>query len=126
MWPERHLSRMADVLGLNDAQREQVKSILTAEREKTAPLRQAMGESWKQLRQAMQATPIDEAAIRSILGNQAQLRAELIISRAHTRSQIQTLLTPEQRALAEKLRPLLEGGRGHHPRWHGGPPPLPR
>jgi len=126
MAPERHFGRMADVLGLSEAQQEQVKAILQAEREKSAPLRQAMGESQKQLRQAMRAATVDEAAIRSILGNQAQLRAELIISRARTRSQIHALLTPEQRALAEKLQPLLEGGPGRHPRWHGEAPPPPR
>jgi protein CpxP len=126
MGPERHPARMAEVLGLSDAQKEQVKAILQAEREKTAPLRQAMGESQKQLRQAMRAATIDEAAIRTIVANQAQLRAELIISRARMRSQIHALLTPEQRTLAEKLQPLLERGPGRHPRWHGEAPPLPR
>jgi Spy/CpxP family protein refolding chaperone len=111
---------MAEVLGLSDAQQEQVKAILQAEREKSAPLRQAMGESQKQLRQAIRAANIDEAAIRAIVANQAQLRAELIISRARSRSQIQALLTAEQRALAEKLEPLLERGPGHHPPFRGG------
>lgn len=126
MGPEGKFARMADVLGLSEPQREQVRAILQAEREKTAPLRQAMGESQRQLRQAMHAATIDEAAIRTAVANQAQLRAELIISRARTRSQIHALLTPEQRALAEKLQPLLEGGRGRHPHRHGEAPPPPR
>jgi Spy/CpxP family protein refolding chaperone len=109
MSPERGLGRMAEGLGLSDAQRAKIKAIFTAERDKNAPLREKLAEYGKQLRQAEQAAQFDEAAVRAIAANRAQVEIELTVSRGRLHSQINALLTPEQRALAEQLRPFMDG-----------------
>jgi protein CpxP len=99
---------MAEVLGLNDAQKEQISAVLKSGWEKNAPLRRQMAESRKQLIKATKTTAFDEAAVRAIATNIAQIKTEMIVSRARVQNQIYALLTPEQRDLAEKLHPLME------------------
>lgn len=118
----RHFARLAEVLELTPEQQEQIKSIRAAEEEKVAPLREQLREGRKQLRTAIESQPFNEAAVRTLAKSQAAIRTELIVSRARVQSQIHALLTPEQRTLAEKLRPLMKqrrGPRGQHHRAAG-------
>ncbi|MGE5239579.1 MAG: Spy/CpxP family protein refolding chaperone [Chloroflexota bacterium] len=110
---ERHLDRMAEVLGLSDAQKEQISALVKAEQEKNAPLRQQLAEYREQIRQASLAETFDEAAVRAIAGKEAQLKTELIVSRARVKSQINALLTPEQRVQADKIHQLMGPRPGH-------------
>ena len=54
----------------------------------------------------MQSGAPDEAAVKNILAGENDARAELIVSHARMWSQIQALLTPDQQALAQKLRQI--------------------
>jgi Spy/CpxP family protein refolding chaperone len=108
--PEGRLARMTRVLGLNDSQQSQIKAIFAAEREKSAPLMEKLAGYRKQLRDATQATTFDEAAVRGIATNQAQVEVELTVSRARVQNQINALLTADQRALEEKLHPPMGPG----------------
>lgn len=109
------IDRMAGVLDLTDAQKEKISAILKAEQEKHAALHKQAGEAREQLRKASQAVPFDEAAVRAIAARQAPLMTEMIVSGARVRSEIHALLTPEQRALAEKLGPMMGPRHGHMP-----------
>ena len=104
----RHFARLARTLDLTDAQKEQVKTILETEREKVAPLRQTLGETREKIRRAVEATPFDEAAVRSLAASQNETRTEMIVSRARVQSKIFALLSPEQRERAKKLHPWGE------------------
>jgi protein CpxP len=115
---DRQMARMTEVLGLSADQQEQIKAITAEHRNKVAPLRQTLDENRSQLRQAAHAGDFDEAAVRTLAGNQAAAQTELIVERARMQNQIQSLLTPEQREKAEKMRSEKGHGRGHH---HGGP-----
>ena len=117
----KRLSHLARELGLSDAQQTQIKAIFTAEREQSAPLMEKLAAYRKQLHDATRAATFDEAAIRTIAANQAQLDIELTVARARMHNQINAVLTTEQRALAEKLRPPVEEGSGHKrpPRFGG-------
>ncbi|MGZ8449674.1 MAG: Spy/CpxP family protein refolding chaperone [Candidatus Deferrimicrobiaceae bacterium] len=104
----RHFARLAGALDLTDAQKEQVKAILETEKEKVAPLRQTLGETREKIRRAAEATPFDEAAVRSLAASQNETRTEMIVSRARVQSKIFALLSPEQRERAKKFRPWGE------------------
>ncbi|HMK43537.1 MAG TPA: Spy/CpxP family protein refolding chaperone [Dissulfurispiraceae bacterium] len=117
---EHRMDRMAIVLGLSDAQQTQIKTILQAEREKNAPLRRQMADVRKELHGAMKAPTVDEAKIKGLAARQGQLKGELLVAHAHTRTQISGILTPEQREKAEKLRATMKHGpRGPHHRFGG-------
>ena len=104
----RHFARLARALDLTDAQKTQVKAILETEREKVAPLRQKLAETREKIRRAVEATPFDEAAVRSLASSQNETRTELMVSRARVKSQIFALLSPEQRERAKKFHPWGE------------------
>jgi len=113
----RFLNRMARVIDLTEAQKSSINAILDEEQAKVAPLRQQMAEYRDQLHTLMQANPLDEAAVRTLAEQKAAVSTELTLSRARTQNRILAQLTPEQRDLAEKVRPLMRdhrGGRGMH------------
>jgi Spy/CpxP family protein refolding chaperone len=113
----RYLAKMARVLDLSEDQQSQIRAIVAEERAKTDPLRRQMFEYRDQIAQLTQAETFNETAIRNLAVKKAEVGAELMVSRARTQNRIQTQLTPEQRVLAEKVRPLMHerrGGRGKH------------
>lgn len=109
--------RLAEVLGLSDQQREQIRAIIKTSRETAEPLRQQLRENRQALREASEAASFDEAKIRSLATAGGNLQAELAIHRAQTRQQLRAQLTPEQQALYDKVKPLLakrHDGKRHH------------
>ncbi|HBO68685.1 MAG TPA: hypothetical protein DD658_00385 [Deltaproteobacteria bacterium] len=114
--PGKRFARMAKKLDLTEAQKDQVKAILTSEREQAEPLRQQLAENRENLRKAIEAEPFNEATVRALAQSQNETRVELVVSRARTKSQIFALLSPEQRELAKKLGPMEEGRHGHRNR----------
>ena len=112
MDPERHFARMARDLKLTDAQKEQVREILKGEKERVEPMREKLAANRKKLHEAAEAAPFDEAAVRVIAADQAAIIQEMMVARARVHSQINAILTPEQRELAKKLRPRRGDGRG--------------
>jgi Spy/CpxP family protein refolding chaperone len=121
---ERDFARIGKALILTEAQKAKIEGIVQAERDKSAPLRQKLEDTWKKLRQAEQAAKFDEAAVRTIAASHAQWLTEMMVARARAQNQIHALLTTEQCAIADKLRPPIDdGGPGHFrlPRHESGP-----
>jgi len=115
------LEMMAEVLDLTDEQRTQIEKIVAAEREAVKPLVRQLREKHKELRAVTKGAAFDEAAVRGLAAGQAGIFTELIVAKARVKSKIFAVLTPEQQAKAEKIRPLWEGRRGHR-RGFGGFP----
>lgn len=105
--PGMRIERMAEVLDLTDAQKEKVSAILKAEQEKTEPLRQQLADNHEQFRKTSFSEKFDEAAVRGLAAKQTQIKTEMMVSHARTKSEIYALLTPEQRTLAKKLGPMM-------------------
>lgn len=104
---------MAQILGLSDKQQQQIQQIRQEERPKLKPLYRRLEEQRRQLRKAASAQTFDEKQIRALAAEQAATRTELTVIRARMHHRIQMVLTPEQRALAARLRPLLAKRHGH-------------
>ena len=69
----------------------------------------------------------DEAVVRSLASQQAQLQADQMVDHLRIHSKLYSLLTAEQKAKADELM-KQHGGPGHGPGGHGhhgGPPPAP-
>jgi len=114
---ERFLARMTKSLDLNAEQQEKIKAIMDEHRNKVAPLRQSLDENRDNLRQAVKADTFDETAVRALATSQAAAKTELMVERARMQNQINALLTPEQRKLAEEK---LDRGKGHRGDRHHG------
>ncbi len=88
-------------LDVSDAQREQIRGVLKESRPNMRPLMKQYMQERRALREAIQATPVNEAAIRAQSARVSQVKTELDIKRAHMSQRIRAALTPEQ---VEKLR----------------------
>ncbi|MDA8413931.1 MAG: Spy/CpxP family protein refolding chaperone [Desulfobacteraceae bacterium] len=112
MNPQKRIDRMAKVLKLSTAQKEQVGAIMKAEQEQVEPLRQKMAEGHKRIQAVVNAATYDESAVRAMAAEQAAIRTELLVSRTRAMNQVNALLTPEQRELAQHLRDSRPGKHG--------------
>jgi Spy/CpxP family protein refolding chaperone len=98
------MHRFLEKLNLTDAQKEQVRSIMSEERAKMKPLKDKLKEGRKEMRAATKDGAFDEAQVRSIAGKQASTITEMIVIRQRIKTRIYKILTPEQRAQAQQLR----------------------
>ncbi len=87
----------ADYLDLTDAQRAQMKDIMTKEKPTIKPLMQQLAQSHQQLRQLESAGTFDEAKVRAIATQQAQTMTELTVQKARIKSELMQLLTADQK-----------------------------
>ncbi|HLK52520.1 MAG TPA: Spy/CpxP family protein refolding chaperone [Candidatus Angelobacter sp.] len=96
------MRHMAKQLNLTDAQQTQIKGIMATEKTKIKPLMQQM----RQNQQAQDANingSFDENQARAFAGKQAQIMTDLIVEKQRMRSEVNAVLTPEQRQKAQQL-----------------------
>lgn len=111
------LRMMAVALDLTDAQQQQIKSVLDSHKTEFQQIAQRSRAARQQVQAAVNASDVNEQAIRSAVNAQAQVQADGAVLRARVRQEVFATLTPEQRAKAEQLRSAMHGGRGRQ----GGP-----
>ena len=97
------MDHMGRYLQLSDAQKAQVKQIRANEKPTITPLMQQLHENQKQLRDLEQSGTFDEAKVRALAAEQAQIQTNLTVEKSRTRTQIFALLTPEQKTKAIEM-----------------------
>jgi periplasmic protein CpxP/Spy len=105
------VDHIARELNLTDAQKTQVKTLLETGMSTLAPLQQKMSDLHKQLEAATANGQFDEAQVRALANQQAQLMADTIVEHERMKSKIFTILTAEQRTKAEEM---LRKHHSHH------------
>ncbi len=100
----RFFQHMVDVLDLTDAQQAQVKQMWQAELPTIQPLIQQLADQHKQMVAATQGGKFNEAQVRPIANQQAQVIAQLIVEKQKLQSQVYGILTPDQQAKAARLQ----------------------
>jgi protein CpxP len=99
-------------LDLTDAQREQVRGIMTA---RQAEFR-ALGDRLRTARQAEQAAvtrvPVDENEVRTRASELAAVQADVAVLRARVHEQVFQVLTPDQQVKARTLAAERQKRRG--------------
>jgi len=109
-------------LDLTDTQKAQMKTIMQKERPASKPLYQQLRQSEQQLRQYEEGS-YDEAKVRTLAVQQAQIQTELTVQRTRLHSELFQLLTPEQQTKMKEM----EASRAARiqARGHEAPPPSP-
>ena len=110
-------------LGLTDAQREQVRSIVDARAEEFRALGERARDARRALQDAIAADPVNDATIRQKSADLALVEADLAVAGAHARAEVIKVLTAEQREQLKKFAeertapggPDSRGGRGRRP-----------
>jgi Spy/CpxP family protein refolding chaperone len=92
-------------LGVSQAQKEQIHTVLRESRGTIKPLVTQYVQERRALRKTIQTAPVNEAAILAQAARVAQIEADLDVRRAHISERIRGVLTPEQ---VEKLK-LIAG-----------------
>lgn len=96
------LKHMTMALNLTEAQQTQIKGILADSRTRTKPLMQQLRQN-EQAENAAINGNFDETQARAFAGKQAQIMSDLIVEKEKTKSQIYSVLTPDQRQKALQL-----------------------
>ena len=124
--PEEMIEHISQALSLTDAQKEQVKAAFEAQRPIEEQRHAKLDELRKQIDAATANGQFDEAVVRPLANQQAQLQADQMIDHLRMHSKLYSLLTAEQKAKADQLM-KQHGGPGQGPGGHGhhGPPPAP-
>lgn len=96
---------MARNLNLTDAQKTQVKSLREQERPVIQPLLKQLAANHKELLAATANGSFDEAKVRAIASQQAQIMAQLMVGRQQMASKIyNTVLSADQKAKFDQMR----------------------
>jgi periplasmic protein CpxP/Spy len=111
------MEHMARALGLTEDQKTQIKALMDGIQSTEEARHQKMEELHKQLETVTANGQFDEAKVREIANQQAQIHAEQIVEHERMKAKIFSLLTPEQRVKAEEMH---KRGPGEF-RRHGGP-----
>jgi periplasmic protein CpxP/Spy len=121
--PGDMIEHIARELNLTDAQKEQAKAIFEAQHATEEERQAKLEDIRKQIDAATANGQFDEAQVRTLANQQAQLMADSIVDHARMHSKLYSLLTAEQKAKADQLmKRHSEFHRGPGP-GHGPPPP---
>ena len=96
--------RIARALDLSDDQKGQIKSILKAHASEIETRIEASASARRAVHDAVLAQPLDEAAIRAVAQKFGQVHADGAVLFAKIRTEIQPILTEEQRSKIQKFR----------------------
>ena len=100
----RHnFKKIANKLGLTDAQKAQVKAIFQANQEVAKPIYTNLRTERKNLQALLHADTLDETAIRAETAKISGIQADLNVNRAKVGIQFRAILTPEQLATLKSL-----------------------
>jgi periplasmic protein CpxP/Spy len=113
----------ADKLDLTDQQKTELKSIMQKERPTIQPLMQQSRAIDQQLQQYAEGT-YDEAKVRVLANQQAQIQAELAVQRTRIHNELFQVLTPDQQAKAKELE--AQRAQRFRAHAHQAPPATPQ
>ena len=107
------LEHMSRELNLTDAQKQQVKAVMDSVVPTAEGLHAKLEDIHKQIGAATANGAFDEAQVRSLANQQAQLEADLMVEHLRAMSKVYSILTPEQRTKAEAMHKHMESHEGH-------------
>ena len=122
-WGHHHRGpwHMLSKLGLSDAQKAQVKTIMTAARPEMQSLHEQMHANMQKLQQT-QPTDANYGTIAAqVSQTHGSLSAQMMTQQANIRAQIYKVLTPAQQTQLATLQAQMAARRQSH--GAGGPPP---
>ncbi|HWT64723.1 MAG TPA: Spy/CpxP family protein refolding chaperone, partial [Terracidiphilus sp.] len=92
-------------LNLSDDQRQKIKTILRTEK----PVIESLAERVHAEREQLEVQPYDEATVRAFAQQHEMTMEDVLVEREKVRSEIQAVLTPEQRKQVAAMRETLYG-----------------
>jgi Spy/CpxP family protein refolding chaperone len=122
--PQDMIEHISRELNLTDAQKEQAKAIFEAQHAVEEERHAKLEELRKQIDAATANGQFDEATVRPLASQQAQLMTDEMVDHLRMHSKLYALLTAEQRTKADQMM-KRHGEMRHGPGPGHGPPPPP-
>lgn len=97
-------AHIAQRLDLSEEQRQQFREILSQTRPEADDLADAILANRRALRELQKGTEMSDSEIREIADRRGQLVSRMIVLKVRVRSQIDALLTPEQRSRFQEMQ----------------------
>jgi Spy/CpxP family protein refolding chaperone len=97
------IGRIVERLGLSDAQKDQVKTIMQSHADEFKALAGRAGTARGALDQIVMADAVDDGAIRQKSADVAAVEADIAVAGAHVRAEVFQILTAEQKDQLKKL-----------------------
>jgi protein CpxP len=91
-------------LNLSDTQRQQIRDLTEKRRQEGEPIQQRLRMAMEARRSAMDASPVNEGAIRATTADLVAAETDAAILQAHLRADVLAVLTPEQQDQLKKLQ----------------------
>jgi len=126
--PEEMIEHISRELNLTDDQKVKAKALFEGQRATEEDRHTKLEAIHKQIEAATANGAFDEAVIRPLASQQAQLMADQMVDHMRLHSQLFALLTAEQKVKAQEMMKRHggpEGPGGEGMRRHGPPPPPP-
>ena len=95
-------------LDLSETQRQQIRAVTDQHREAVRTAADRVAAAREAQRKVLTAMPLDEGQVRASTQAVVDAETELALERARIRSEVFTLLTPEQQAQAQKAQATRE------------------
>jgi protein CpxP len=91
-------------LNLSDTQRQQIRDLTEKRRQEGEPIQQRLRMAMEARRSAMDASPVNEGAIRATTADLVAAETDAAILQAHLRADVLAVLTPEQQDQLKTLQ----------------------
>jgi len=114
---------MLSKLGLSDAQKASIKTIMTNARPQMQSLHEQMHANSLKLRQTVPTDANYSSIAAQVSQTHGSLSAQMMAEQADIRGQIFKVLTPAQQTQLTALEAQMEAWHGAHGPGRGGPPP---
>jgi periplasmic protein CpxP/Spy len=105
--------RLFSKLGLNAAQKQQIKEIMTAARPQRQSLHEQMRANFAKLRQTAPTDPNYASIVSQVSQTQGSLAGQMVTQRADVRAQVFKVLTPAQQAQLATLEAEMQAHKHH-------------
>ena len=110
-------------LGLTDAQRDQIKNIVSSHRDEWKALAGRVGAAHRALHEAVSSDVLDETLIRQRSADVAAVDADVAVARAHAHAEVLQLLTADQQAQLKTMQSEMKNRmKGRHDSGRQGQP----
>ncbi|MCF6225888.1 MAG: Spy/CpxP family protein refolding chaperone [Xanthomonadales bacterium] len=110
---DMHIQRIADRLDLNEQQREEFLTIMSAKKTANAPREIAMQANREALERLISSDNPDQAKIQSLAEAQGDLFTESFLQRAAIKQKIYAILTAEQRIKMQVYKDVRQNKRAN-------------
>lgn len=108
---QQRAAQLELLLDLTPKQAAEIREIIKMHRQKSKEQRELAKRNHEKVEELIHADTLDESRLRALLHEQADLKAQRMVSRHSVQDEINRILTPEQQEKRDALRQMKKQGK---------------